>query len=385
MTAILFTSHSGAVSGAERVLLDIVEAFPDGRAFVFEKGDLPARLHAAGLAVTVSAHGHTLSGIRRDSRLSAMLPTLLALGRITLELVREAGKVDLVYANSQKAFTLAAIAALLRRRKLVWHLHDILSPSHFGAVQRKIQTRLANGVACRVVVPSRAAAEAFVQSGGRGDLVAVVPNGVRRSLDPRTKAELRAHLGLPQDRLLAGIFSRLSPWKGQHIVLDALEEANEFTGIFAGAALFGEQDYAESLHAKARNPAFEGRAIFLGQRSDVQLLMQAMDVVVHPSIDPEPFGLTLVEAMLAGVPLVATDAGASAEILDNGRYGRLFSPGDARALAAALREEVAGLKADPDATRTRTEAARERALDLYSVERMNASITALLNTMTGRG
>lgn len=385
MTRILFASHSGAVSGAERVLLDIVGAFPGARAFVFERGDLPDRLEAAGLAVTVSRHGQALSGIRRDSRLAAMLPTLLALGRITFELFREAGRADLVYANSQKAFTLAAIAAFLRRRKLIWHLHDILSPSHFGAMQRRVQTRLANLAAHRVIVPSRAAAEAFIEAGGRADLVAIVPNGVRRALDQRPKAALRDALGLPQDRLLAGIFSRLSPWKGQHVVLDALREAPEFTGIFAGAALFGEEDYAASLEAQTQDAALKGRAVFLGQRSDVQLLMQAMDVVIHPSIDPEPFGLTLVEAMLAGVPLLASDAGASAEILEDGRFGRLFPPGDASALARALRDVVAAQAADPAAATARCEAARQRAHEVYSVERMNAAITGQVATVTGRG
>ncbi len=64
--------------------------------------------------------------------------------------------------------------------------------------------------------------------------------------------------------------------------------------------------------------------------------MQAVDAVVHPSVDPEPFGRTLVEAMLAGVPVIATDAGASAEILDGGAAGTLVPPRQSDRLAVAL-------------------------------------------------
>ncbi len=70
----------------------------------------------------------------------------------------------------------------------------------------------------------------------------------------------------------------------------------------------------------------QDRALFLGQRGDVPVLMQAVDAVIHPSVDPEPFGLTLVEGMLAGTPIIATDCGASSEILDNGRAGTLVAP-----------------------------------------------------------
>lgn len=380
-TPVLFVSHSGAISGAERVLLDIVRAFPQAEAFVFETGDLPQRLREAGLAVTVSAHGAALQGARRDSGLAAILPMLGTLGRITAELMRAMRGAGIVYANSQKAFTLAAVASLFRRRTLIWHLHDILSPAHFGKVQRLIQTRLANVCAARVIVPSQAAADAFVAAGGQAAKVAVVPNGVTRSVDPRSKAELRAALGLPQERFLAGVFSRLSPWKGQHVVLDALANVPEVTGIFAGAALFGEEDYARSLEQRVAALGLGERAHFLGQRSDVQLLMQAMDVVIHPSTDPEPFGLTLVEAMLAGVPLIASDGGAAAEILDNGRFGALFAPGDVGDLTKALVKAVNGAGADVESIT----AARARALDLYSVERMNAAIVALVAKSAGEG
>jgi glycosyltransferase involved in cell wall biosynthesis len=147
-----------------------------------------------------------------------------------------------------------------------------------------------------------------------------------------------------------------------------------------GTALFGEDDYAAGLRAQADQLGVADRVLFLGQRADVPRLMQAVDVVVHPSVDPEPFGRTLVEAMLAGVPVIATDAGASAEILDGGEAGTLVPPRRPDRLATALAE----LFADPDAFAPRTRLARDRALTRYGAAGMQQALSNLILEVTAR-
>ena len=107
------------------------------------------------------------------------------------------------------------------RRPLIWHLHDIVDRSHFGPAQRRLQIALANRLAARVIVPSRAAATAFTSAGGRPELIEIVPNGVDLVPESWPPSKLRSELGLPAGPL-AGVFSRLAPWKGQHVVLEAL-------------------------------------------------------------------------------------------------------------------------------------------------------------------
>ena len=218
---VLFVSHTGTMSGAELVLRDVVRAWPASQAFLFEGGPLADALREAGLTIRLAAPGADLSGLRRDASPLHALPVLGRLARLAWDLAGAARGCDVVYANSQKAFLLAALPTRLVGRPLVWHLHDILDGAHFGRAQRIIQVRLANACAVRVVVPSRAAAEAFVQAGGRRDRVTVVPNGLDLTLDPRPAAELRAELGLPIGPLV-GVFSRLAPWKGQDVVIEAL-------------------------------------------------------------------------------------------------------------------------------------------------------------------
>lgn len=374
---LLFVNHVSTMSGAEFVLARVAEAFSGATAFLFEDGPLKAALEARGLSTIVSGRGGGLAAIRRDRSLLRALPAGFDLAALMLGIAAAARRHDVVYANSQKAFLLAALAMNAVRRPLVWHLHDILDGAHFGAAQRRLQVGLANRRAARVVVPSLACADAFAAAGGRRDLVSVITNGVE---PPRQRQKLsRAALGLPEGPLV-GVFSRLAKWKGQHVVLEALGETPGVHAVFAGSALFGEDAYARELHDRVRDLGLDGRATFLGQRGDVADLMAAVDCVVHPSIHPEPFGLTLVEAMFAGTPVIATDAGAAREILEDGRAGRLVPPGDPAALAAALR----AFFADPAQAGAMTHHAAARAAALYSAERMRADISALVGSVAAK-
>jgi glycosyltransferase involved in cell wall biosynthesis len=370
---VLFVDHTGQIGGAELILLDVVAGRRQSSGFLFETGPLSRALSERGLRLSISRWGKGLSQFRRDSSWRSALPLLGRLAAITVEIARASRTHDLVYANSQKAFVLAAFANMLVKRPLIWHLHDIISPAHFGAVQRRMQVWLANARASKVIVPSQAAAAAFVEAGGRRDLIEVVANGLTLQPEPVTQSELRVALGLPTGPLV-GVFSRLAPWKGQHVLLDALSELPDVGCIIVGDALFGEQDYAARLKAMVADLGLADRVRFLGHRGDVPKLMQAVDAMVHPSIDAEPFGRTLVEAMLAGVPVIATDAGAAADILESGRAGTLVPPGDAHALASAL----AVVLARPEQLTTQLEYASQRARAQYGLAKMLASIGLLI-------
>ncbi|CCE11267.1 putative glycosyltransferase, group 1 [Bradyrhizobium sp. STM 3843] len=370
---VLFVDHTGQIGGAELILLDVVTSRHNASAFLFETGPLSAALAARGLKLITSQHGSGLSRFRRDSSVLSALPLAGRLAAIVVEIARAAREHDFVYANSQKAFVLAAIANVLVRRPLIWHLHDIISSAHFGAAQRRMQVLLANMCAMKVIVPSEAAAAAFVDAGGRRGLVEVVPNGIDLQSERTLRSELRQRFGLPAGPLV-GVFSRLAPWKGQHVLLEALARLPDVGCIIVGDALFGEQDYAARLRAMADELGLVDRVHFLGHRSDVPSLMQAVDVMVHPSIDPEPFGRTLVEAMLSGVPVIATDAGAAPDILERGRAGTLIPPGDPRALAAA----ITSVLTTPEQVATQIDYAAQRARAEYSLGRMLDAIGAVI-------
>ncbi len=381
MTAarVLFVSHTGSISGAEMVMLDILPSCASASVFLFEDGPINARLQDCGVNVIASRFGAGFSAIKRDSKLKKALPLAGRMAAVIAELAFVARQYDAVYANSQKAFVLAAFAAAAARRPLIWHLHDIISDAHFGSGQRLLQSGLANRFARLVIAPSQAARSAFVEAGGRPNIVRVVPNGIDSADGGVSPLEIRQELGLSSGPLL-GVFSRLSPWKGQHIVLQALADLPDVQCIFAGSALFGEHEYERSLHTLAGELDLANRAKFLGQRHDVPSLMRSCDAVIHPSVDPEPFGRTLVEAMLAGTPVIATDTGASAEILAGGEAGMLVPPGDAKALAAAVRHAMA----NPAELLRQTKKARRRAHKVYGAAKMRSTIANVIGEATRR-
>jgi glycosyltransferase involved in cell wall biosynthesis len=371
---VLFVDHTGQIGGAELILLDVVEGRRQSSVFLFESGPLSEALASKHLNLISSKWGSGLGQFRRNSSVLSAFPLAGRLAAIIVEIGRASRAHDVVYANSQKAFVLSAIANVFVRRPLIWHLHDIISSDHFGAAQRRAQVLLANTCASKVIVPSQAAATAFISAGGSRELVEIVPNGLAIEPEPSTPAELRQKLGLPPGPLV-GVFSRLAAWKGQHVLIEALAALPGVNCIVVGDALFGEQDYAARLTRMVAELDLADRVRFLGHRNDVPKLMKAVDVMVHPSIDPEPFGRTLVEAMLAGVPVVATNAGAAPDILEGGKAGTLVQPGDATALAGA----IAAVLASPAQLANQLEYATGRARVHYSLKRMLDAIGLLIS------
>ena len=346
---VLFVTHSGVLGGAERSLLDLAGGWrADRHLLVLADGPVAEAARARGIPVTVEPLG-ALGDVKRESG-GPGLGALADVARLAGKVSRMAKGFDLIHANSQKAFVVAAAAGLLARRPVVWHLRDILSTAHFSPRNITAAVFLANARAAAVICNSRATADAFVEAGGKPELVHVVHNGLDPArfdaVTPSQTAALRAELHAGDAPVLA-VCARLAPWKGQHVALAALQALPDAHAWIIGAALFGEDAYAYGLRGHATALGVADRVRFLGEREDVAALLQAADVVVHAAVDAEPFGRVVVEGMLARRPVIATDAGGVREILVHGETGWLVTPGDPAALAAA----VATVRATPAVAR----------------------------------
>jgi len=109
--------------------------------------------------------------------------------------------------------------------------------------------------------------------------------------------------------------------------------------VVGGAQRRTEADYLLELKEIARRAGIEARVRFVGERRDVLSILKAADVFCQPNTSPEPFGLSLVEAMHAGLPVVTSGIGGACEIVD-GSCGILTPPADVSALACALRRLI---------------------------------------------
>jgi glycosyltransferase involved in cell wall biosynthesis len=337
---ILFLDQSGKPGGAELCLLDLARGYRD-RCLVclFSDGFFRTMLEAEQIPVKVLASSIQ---VQKDSSAVRGLYSIGQLLPLAIEVARLSRQYDSIYANTQKALVVGAIASRLSGRPLVFHLHDILSTEHFSRTNQWIAVTLANRFASLVIANSQASQSAFIAAGGQAKLTQIVYNGFNLSSyrDVMShRQRLRQELGFTNRDFAIGHFSRLAPWKGQHLLIEALTHCPaSVSAILVGEALFGERDYVNQLKQQVRNLNLENRVQFVGFRSDVAELMAACDLVAHTSTAPEPFGRVIVEAMLCGTPIVASAAGGAMELVADGVTGWLVTPGDPLKLAMTIQQ-----------------------------------------------
>lgn len=360
----LLVNPSPIRGGAEQMLATFLAAFDPSRVQAtvacLAPGPFPEQLIAGGRSVAMIDAGRM-----RHARRYAQAVRALA------HLARDA---DIVCSWQVKGHYYGTPAAAIARRPAIWWDHGIRpkrgEQSAFagGTIPRAVPARL-------VLTSSRAAAERHSRA------IAIHPGiDVEAFAAARiaSRAATRAALGATGDRPLVGIVGRLQPWKGQHVFLHAAARvaaahpAARF--VVAGDATGGfSAGYPAELRALAAELGIADRVVFAGEREDVPAVLSALDVFVHASVE-EPFGIVIVEALAAGVPVVATRGGGVGEIVTDGRDGFLIECGDDRQMA----DRIGTLLADPALARRIADAGQARARDAFTAERMVEQFTAVL-------
>ena len=365
---ILFLHHTAIIGGAELHLLSIARHFRENsQVILFADGPFRPALEAADVRVQTWPNEWSETGARKDNpRFSA--GNMAAVARLAWLTAQAACDHDLIYANSPRALFVSSIASLVRRKPVIWFLHDLLDQTHFSRRALRLIVAVANRSASRIVANSRATAASFIAAGGCDDLIRIVNNGC----DPAPFSVLPVDLGFAGERVI-GVFGRLIRWKGQDVVLRALARVQPAVALFVG----DEEDatYARELRHLAAELGIAERVRFLGFRGDVPALMRSVDCIVHASIDPEPFGRVIVEGMLAQRPVIASRGGGVPEIIQEGESGLLFTPGNSEELATAITRVFA----NPAEAVRLAENGYRRALELFTEERMLREIEQQLN------
>jgi glycosyltransferase involved in cell wall biosynthesis len=300
--------------------------------------------------------------------------------RRRLEEALRTGRPHVVICHS--TWTHAAFAPVVRDAgiPLVFWLHDSVTGATW-ADRRASRTR-----PDLAICTSRFAAESLgrLWRGVPAEVVyPPVPPIDARSLD---RDAFRASLDTAAGDVVILQASRMEPWKGHRVLIQALETLHQVGGwtcwIAGGAQRPHEEAHLAEMYALARQLGIAHRIRFLGQRDDVSALMAAADVLAQPNLGPEPFGIALAEGMNAGLPIVSVAIGAAPEIVDPG-CGILVPPNDPAAFGEALRELVL----DPG-LRERMGAAgppHARALcgHLQQVERLGRVLEGLVGSRPG--
>ncbi|RUR74191.1 glycosyltransferase family 4 protein [Chlorogloeopsis fritschii PCC 9212] len=373
---ILFLDQSGKPGGAELCLIDIAKPYQDTCLVgLFADGSFKTLLEENHIPVQVLTT--QAIQVRKESSLLKGLGSIGQLLPLIVKVTQIARKYDFIYANTQKALVVGAVASFFSRRPLVYHLHDILTLEHFSQINRRIAVTAANRFSSLVIANSQASKIAFLEAGGRADITEIVYNGFNPKnylTDSSVVNQIRETLEL-NGKFVVGHFSRLAPWKGQHILIEALTQCPEqVTVILVGDALFGEQDYVQQLHQLVATLKLENRVKFLGFRSDIPQLMAACDLVAHTSTAPEPFGRVIVEAMLCGRPVVAAASGGALELVEHGVNGFLVTPGKPQELA----QVITACLGNSHETEAIAKCGQTIASQRFDVENINQQIAQLL-------
>lgn len=385
---VIYANHTAEVSGAERSLLALVGALPDTvqPRLAAPRGRLSGDAERLGIPTT------TITGTTGSLRLHPLhTPRALAdMSAAALQVSRAARRhrTELVHANSIRAGIVLALARLSPAATVV-HIRDCLPPSPVTTATM----RLIAATATTLVANSEYTAR-WVRAAAPGACLEVVHNPVDlERWDParidRTRA--RAALGQAGERgLLLGVVAQLSPWKGQDTAIEALKLLREedidahllligSAKFVARATRFDNESYVAHLRKLVTDAGLDDRVSWLGEREDVPELVRALDVLLLPSWQ-EPFGRALIEAMALNVPVIATDVGGPAEIIEDGHEGYLVPPREPEAWAQALRR----FAEDPKRGREIGRAGRRRVEREFTLERHVGRMLDVYDQAIGR-
>jgi len=385
---------SAAFGGAETSLLTLLTALRtlepswDMAVVTPSSGPLLERCRQIGITglelpypSALSALGESgATGARRRSANQTKLAghavqAMFTLPRYVIALrrmLRELGA-TIVHSNGLKAHIAGALARPAGTR-LVWHLHEYVRARPLTARLLRVFAHRAGALVTNSESVLGDARAVFGESAHIRRVYNAVDLSVFRAEGERL--DLAALAGFPPDEGLVrvGLVATFGRWKGHDVFIDAIAKLPDRSSLRAyliGGPVYqtaGSQWSLAELRARVSARGLDATIGFTGHVANVPAALRSLDIVVHASTQPEPFGMVIAEGMASARAVVAVQAGGAAELFDDGVNAVGFAPGDAAALAARIRELIAAPQ-----TRARLGvAARVTACERFSPERMAA-------------
>lgn len=369
---------------AGRTVLQVLPALVGGGV---ERGtvDMAAAIvEAGGTAIVASEGGPMMRELERAGATHVSLPLA---SKSPATIWRNAGRlarlirahdVDLVHARSRAPAWSALLACRRTGTPFVTTMH---APYPYrSALKRRYNAVMTRGDRV-IAISDYVARDARERYGLDPAVVRTVPRGVDTArfapgaVNGRRVATLAERWRLPVDRRVVLMPARLSRWKGQAVLIEAMAllGRTDLRCMIVGADPATDA-YRRELEALARARGVDTVVQIADLCDDMPAAYMLADVVVHASTEPEGFGRVVAEAMAMGRPVIATDLGAPPEIVEDGRTGWLVPPGDAKALADAIGR---ALGQSPEQRDRMARAARDRVAARYTARHMAAATLAV--------
>lgn len=282
-------------------------------------------------AKSVSAVRSTLRLGRQTLRvLVEEMPAALRLARV----IRQAGADVVHLGNGVRANFDGILACRLTRRACVCHVKGFEKYSN----RERWAARHVDVLVCMTA----AVRDHCLRHDVRGRTTQVVYDALDEAAftPQRNAAAVRAELGIANGAPCIGVVGNIQEWKGQAVLVEAMariiEQVPRAHAFIVGGVHRAGTAYNERLRQRIQELHLSEALSVTGFRGDIADVMNALDVVVHTSVRPEPFGRVILEGMLLGKPVVASAAGGVPELIRDGETGFLTPPGDATGLADRL-------------------------------------------------
>jgi glycosyltransferase involved in cell wall biosynthesis len=345
---VAFLSPAVHLGGAERSLLELVialQARPDlgyspWVVLPRAEGVLLDELKKSGIRHTVLEVPERVFKLSRSRPLEFLSAeggksAVTYLGKLSALLKAEAPSI--IHSNGIKFHYLSGICGPTLGIPVVWHVRDIFAR---GPVIWSLRL-LKKSANVFVIANSAATASAFMP---RDTTISVIHNG----LDPqrytaRRNKDFHELLGVSPDAPMVGIIGVLARWKGQREFLEMarllIDRGSNARFVVIGGEIYDtgrDAGYGEFLKSEALRLGIADRVLFTGFAKDPVRAIGGLDVLVHASIKPEPFGRVILEAMACEVPVVASSEGGVLELIEEGSSGLLYPPGNVTAMTEAV-------------------------------------------------
>lgn len=345
---ILFVSHSPDLAGAERCLLNILRHL-DKKKFkpfvvVPGEGPLQKELDALDITTFISFSNWWIPPKRNHNQKYWYQITSNFFSQVNAILkVIEAENIDIVHTNTSVILT-GAFAAKIAGIPHVWHLHEILDghPALRPYYPLPIVYSIFNDLSHRIVVVSKIIEEEL-QKYISSEKIVFISNGIDLSnfgsVSDRNSKGIRDELGINKNGLLVGVVGNIVKEKGYDILIEAAkllrEKIPNLHFIIAGSE--SDRDVSNFLKDMILEYRLSNSFHLLGYREDIPLLLKSIDLYVNSSLT-EAAPLSVIEAMAARKPVIATQCGGIADLVVNGETGYLVEPSDPKQLANAIAE-----------------------------------------------
>lgn len=364
-TALILHSSSD-LYGASRCVFRTVDALEasgfQSIVVLSDEGPLAAMLREKGTAVSIVKLGIMRRKYMNPKGLLNRLKCLYKANGALSKLIKKEN-VSLVYSNTA-AVWIGAWLAKKKRLRHIWHIHEIIvTPTWFKKFIEKYVTYTGDLALC----VSQAVIE-NMKPNVPAYMMKLVYNGIDYLPFKEAHYDLKAELGIAKDTILIGMIARVHFWKGQPYFLDVAKALaarhDHLHFVMVGDAFEGYEYLYDEINAKVEANGLTDKVSNLGYRTDIPKIMSGLDIFMLPSVLPNPLPTTVLEAMAAAKPVIATAHGGATEMVIDGETGYLVPWDEAEKASLAFDELIES----PSKRHSMGQAGQERVIEHFSIE-----------------